>query len=297
MEEVGLRKATPEEFRPEMRRVSSSSIMDGARDPEKERQKRPQRKLGELKEEDMYDLPANSHVLNSIGWRGVSGRRLGLSFRAQTREQVALAMKRSLTKVKEMGGQTAARQSVVQKESWSAREATDVPKVPAASPLPKLTMKLPPISAQRPPLREIQGPVSLPLEILHVAEATLKAPDTLAELQPPAEKASLRPGPPIESQTEDKAATHPDESSVPSFGLVSPATVVKALSPATVTRLDKYDGDISVTVPPFDFLAGKRTDSCLVRSSDPGSEDRENTTQGTTPLVTLPSIQCSMGST
>ena len=287
MEEVGLRKATPEEFRLEMRRVKFKLDYDGAR--EKERQKRLRKKLGELMEEDALDPPVDSHVLNFHWLEGCERPPARFVVPGQTREQVALAVKRFLRKVKEAEGQTDARQSVVQERklvSTTKAEGTDVPKVPAASPLPKLTIKVPPLSAQRPPLREIQGPV--PLEILHVAEATLKP---FAELPlPAAEEASLQPGLSIESQTEDKAATHPDESSVHSFGLISPVTVVKALPPA---RFDKYDGDISVTVPPFDFLVGKRADSDLVRSSNPGLEDRENPTHGTTPSPT----QYSTGST
>ena len=303
MEEVGLRKATPEEFRLEMRRVKFKLDYDGAR--EKEREKQLRKKRGELKE-DVLDPPVDSHVLNFHWLEGCERPPTRFVVPGQTKEQVELAVRLFLREVKEMEDQMNASQSAVQERklvSTIKEEEPDAPEVPVVSSLPRLTIKLPPLSALRSPLCEVPGPTPLlpPLELPHVAETTPKVPGAFAELPPlVAEEASLQPGPSIESQTEDEAITHTDESkSVPSalgFGLLSPATLVKSLPPATVTKLGNYDGDISsVTVPLSDFPVGKRTNGDSVRPSDRG-----NTNQSTTFGITStapPSTQCSTGST
>jgi len=299
MEEVGLRRAIPEEFRLEMRRVKFKLDYDGAR--EKERQKQLRKKRGELREEDVLDPPVDSHVLDFHWLEGCERPPTRFVVPGQTKEQVALAVKRFLGKVKEIEGQADVRQSVVQERnlvSTTRKEGSYVPEVPAASPLPKSTIKLSPLSALRSPLREIQRSTSLlPLEIPYVAGGTPRAPEAFAGLPPLAvEEASLQLGPSIESQTKVEAATHPDESEfvspIPSFGL---------LSPATVTRVGKYGGDISsVAVPSLNFPAEKLADSDLVHSSDLGLGGHENAirsiTRPTTP-TTPPSTQRSTEST
>ena len=278
MEEVGLRKATPEEFRLEMRRVKFKLDYDGAR--EKEREKQSRKKRGELREEDALDPPVDFHVLNFHWLEGCERPPTRFVVPNQTKEQVELAVKRFLRGVKEMERQTGAKQSVAQERkpvSMSKEERPDVPEVPAASPLPKLIIKLPPLSALRPPLREIPTSLLPPLEIPHTAETTPRVPSPFAGFPPlVVEEASLHPGPSTESQNEDKAITHPDESefesSVPGFGSLS-----------------------SVTVPPLDFPAGDWADGELDNSSHFDSEDHQDTSQGTT--TTLPSTQCSTGST
>ena len=304
MGEVGLRKATPEEFKLEMRKVKFKLDYDGAR--EKEREKQSRKRLGELKEEDVLDPPVDSHVLNFHWLEGCERPPTRFVVPGQTKEQVQSAVKQFLRKIGEMDKQMNAGQSVVQERkpvSMVKEEELDIPRVPAASPLPKLTIKLPPL---RSPLREIPGPTPLlPLELPHAVETTPKVPGAFAELPPlVADEASLQPGLSTENQTEDKAIIHPDESEfvslVPGFGLLSPATVINALPP-TVTRLGNHDEDISsVTTPSFDFPIGKWSNSNFFHSSDPGSKDQKNTSQSATlgiTSTTLPSTQCSAGST
>jgi hypothetical protein len=103
MEEVGLRKATPEEFRLEMRRVKFKLDYDGAR--EKERKKQLRKKRGELKEEDVLDPPVDSHVLNFHWLEGCERPPTRFVVPGQTKEQVELAVKRFLKRVEEMEGQ------------------------------------------------------------------------------------------------------------------------------------------------------------------------------------------------
>jgi len=300
MAEVGLSKATPEEFRLEMRRVKFKLDYDGAR--EKEREKQLRKKRGELKEEDVLDPPVDLHVLNFHWLEGCERPPTRFVVPGQTKEQVEFAIRLFLRKVEEMGEQLNAKKSVVQERepvSTIKEEGSNVPEVPAASPLPKLTIKLPPRSALHSPLREILGPAPLipPLEVLHVAETTPKVPGTFAELPPlVVEEASLQPGPSTESQTEDEAITHPDESE-----FVSSALGFGLLSPANVTKLGYYDGGISsVTAPPLDFPAGKRADGDSVNSLGLGLEGRGNASLGAAPGITPttpPPKQCSTGST
>ena len=302
MEEVGLRKATLEEFRLEMRRVKFKLDYDGAR--EKEREKQWRKKRGELKDEDVLDPPVDLHALNFHWLEGCERPPTRFVVPGQTKEQVGLAVKRFWKKVKEMERQMNVKKPVVQERkpvSTTKEEEPDVPEVPAASPRQKLTIKVPRLSTLRSPHRGIPGPASLlpPLEIAHVAEATPKVPGAFVQLPPlAAEEASLQSGPSTESRTEDKAITHPDESeyvfSVPGSGLLSPTTVIKALPPATIPKLGNHDGDISpVTVPPFDFPVGKWTDD-----DSSGSGDHEDMSQSTglETTSTPPSTQCSTGS-
>ena len=300
-EEVGLRKATPDEFRLEMRRVKFKLDYDGAR--EKERQRQLRKKKGELKEEDVLDPPVDSHVLKFHWLEGCERPPTRFVVPGQTKEQVETAVKRFLSKVEEMDKRTGARQSAAQERkpvSMVKEEEPNVPEVPAGCPLPKLTIKLPPLSALRPPLHEIQGPAPLlpPLELPHAVETTPKVPGTFIELPPLAvDEASPQPGASTESQTEDEAIAQPDKgefvSSAPTFGLLSPATVIKALPPGVVTKRDNRDGDdSSFRVPSFDLPVGKWSDGDSVLSSKPGLEDRKSTSQSVAP----PSSQRSRGS-
>ena len=300
MEEVGLRKAAPEEFRLEMRRVKFKLDYDGAR--EKELQKQSRKKRGELKEEDVLDPPVDSHVLKFHWLEGFERPPTRFVIPDQTKEQVKLAVKQFLKRIEEMERQADARQPVAQERkpvSMTKEEDPNVPQVQAASPRPKLIIKLPPLSTLRPPLREIPGPTPLPPPLEASNGAFVELPPLAAE------EASLQPVPSIEGRTEDKAIAHPDESellsSVPGSGLLSPTTVIKALPPAVVTKLDSYDGDISsVTVPPFDFLSRRWTDGDSLRSSGLGLEDHKLASRKTTLLPTTASsssTQFSMGST
>jgi len=306
MEEVGLRRATPDEFRLEMRRVKFKLDYDGAR--EKEREKQWRRKRGELKDEDVLDPPVDLHALNFHWLEGCERPPTRFVVPGQTKEQVRLAVKRFWKKVKEMERQMNTKKPEVRERkpvSMTKEEELDVPEVPVASPRPKLTIKVPPLSALRSPIHGVPGPAPLlpPLQIAHVAVATPKVPGAFVELPPlAAEEASLQPGPSTESQTEGKAITHPDESesvsSVPGSGLFSPTAAIRALPPATITKLGNYDGDISsVTVPPFDFPVGWWSDGDSVHSSD--EADRGDTGQSTGLQITStpPSTQRSTGST
>lgn len=308
MEEVGLRTAAPEEFKLEMRRVKFKLDYNGAR--EKEREKQLRKKRGELKEEDVLDPPVDLHTLNFLWLEGCERPPTRVVVPGQTKEQVGLAVKRFLKKVEEMEGQMDARQPVAQEQkpfSTIKEEESGVPQVHKASPRPKLTIKLPPPSTLRSPLHEIPGPTTPLLPRSHAAESTPGVPGTFVELPPlGAEEASLQPGPSTESQTKGKAITHPDESdsvsSAPGSSLLSSTTVIKALPPAAVTKLDDYYGDISFfAVPPFGFPARRWTDGDSVHSSDLGSEDHKDTSKGTaiptTPTTSSPSTQFSMGST
>jgi len=306
MGEVGLRRAAPEEFKLEMRRVKFKLDYDGAR--EKEREKQLRKKRGEVKEEDVLDPPVDSHVLNFHWLEGCERPPTRFVVPGQTKEQVELAVKRFLRRVEEMEGQMGARQPVVQERklvSTIKEEEPDVPEVQAVPPRPKLIIKLPPLSALRSPLRD-PTPLLPPLETPRIAEGTPRAPSEPVELPPLAvEEASLQPGPSIEGQTEGKAIAHPDESesapSVPGPGLLSPMAVINAFPPASVTNLGNCDGDTSsVTVPPFDFPVGKWIDGDSARSSVPGSGNRRDRSRGTassTTLTTMPSSQPSTGST
>jgi len=310
MKEVGLRKATPEEFRLEMRRVKFKLNYDGAR--EKEREKQLRKRRGESKEEDVLDPPVHLHVLNFHWLEGCEHPPTRFVIPGQTKEQVESAVKLFLKRVEEMEEQMNVRQSVVRElkpVSTIKKEEPNAPEVPAVSSLPKLTIKLPPLNTLRPPLlREIssRAPLLPPMELPHAAETIPKVPGAFARLPPLAvEEASLQPGPSTESQTEDKAITHPDESELVSsalgFCLLSPTTLIKGLPPAAATELGNYDGDISsVTVSQFDFPVGKLADGDPAHSSDPGLEGRGNTSQSTTLGITSttpPSTQCSTGST
>ena len=306
MEEVGLRRAVPEEFRLEMRRVKFKLDYDGAREREREKQLRKRR--GEFKEEDVLDPPVASHILNFHWLEGCERPPTRFVVPGQTKEQVELAVKRFLRRVEEMEGQMGPRRPVVQERrlvSTIKGGESDVPQVQVASPRPKLIIKLPPLSALRSPLRNTPDPVPLlpPLELSCAAETTPGAPAEPVELPPLAvEEASLQPGPSTEGQTEGKAITHPDESefvsSVPGSGLLSPTTVIKGLPLATVTNLGDYDGGISpVTVQPFDFPVGKWADGDSVRSSDPDSEDRKGTSWGTALSATSTTVPPAQPST
>lgn len=282
MEEVGLRKATPEEFRLEMRRVKFKLDYDGAR--EKEREKQLRKKRGELKEEDVLDPPVDLYALNFHWLEGCERPPTRFVVPGQTKEQVEFAVKLFLRKVEEMEEQMNARKPAVQERkpvSTVKEEEPNVPEVPAASSLPKLTIKLPPRSALRSPL--------IPLEVPRVAETIPGAPGALAEPSPlVVEEASLQPGPSIESQTEDEAIRHPGESE-----FVSSTLGFGLLSPANVTKLGYYDGGISsVTTPPLGFPAGKRVDGDSIHSPNQGLE----TALGITP-TTPPPTQRSTGST
>lgn len=305
MGEVGLRRAAPEEFRLEMRRVKFKLDYDGAR--EKEREKQLRKKRGEAKEEDVLDPPVDSHVLNFHWLEGCERPPTRFVVPGQTKEQVELAVKQFLRRVEEMEGQMDARKPVVQapkQVSTIKEEEPDAPEVQAASPLPKLMIKIPPLSALRSPLRD-PTPLLPPLEASRIAEDAPRGPGEPAELPPLAvEEASLQPGPSIEGQTEGKAIAHPDESesplSVPGSGLLSPMTVIKALPPASVSNLGNYDGDISsVTVSSFDFPVRRWTDGDLVRPSILGSGGRRDTSRGTfsTTSTAVPYSQPSTGST
>ena len=302
-DEVGLRKATPEEFRLEMRRVKFKLDYDGAR--EKERQRQLRKKKGELKEEDVLDPPVDSHVLKFHWLEGCERPPTRFVVPGQTKEQVETTVKRFLRRVEEMDKWMGARQSAAQERkpvSMIKEEEPNVPEVPAGCPLPKLTIKLPPLSAPCSPLHEIPGPTPLlpPLELPRAAETAPEVPGTFTELRPlAAGKASPQPGAPTESQTGDEAIVHPDEgefiSPAPAFGLLSPATVIKALPPGVVSKRGNHDeGVSSFRVPSFDFPGDP------VLSSKPGPEDRKSTSQsaalGAT-LTTPPSSQRYTGST
>ena len=304
MGEVGLRRAIPEEFRLEMRRVKFKLDYDGAR--EKEREKQLRKKRGEVKEEDVLDPPVDSHVLNFHWLEGCERPPTRFVVPGQTKEQVEFAVKRFLRRVEEMEGQTGARQPVVQERKLvsTIKEEQDVPEVQLASSRPKLIIKLPPLSALHSPLRD-STPLLPPLETSRVAEDTPRSPGEPVELPPLAvEEASLQPGPSIEGQSEGKAVAHPDESefapSVPGSGLLSPMAVIKFLPPA-FTNLGNSDGDTSsVAAPASDFPVGKWTDGDSVRSSVPGSANRRNTSRGTASSTTsaaMPPLQPSTGST
>jgi len=236
MEEVGLRKATPEEFRLEMRRVKFKLDYRGAR--KKEREKQLRKKRGELMEEDMVDPPVDFHVLNFHWLEGCERPPTRFVVPGQTKEQVELAVKRFLRKVEEMESQMGARQPVVKerKPVSMVKGESKIPEVPAASPRAKLTIKLPPLSTLRSPLRVAPGPTSF-FHHPHAAETTAEVPGIFVGLPPlAAEEASFQPGPPTESQTEDKAIAHPDESelvfSIPDSDLLSLATAIRPLPPA-----------------------------------------------------------------
>jgi hypothetical protein len=287
MEEVGLRKASPEEFRLEMRRVKFKLNYDGAR--EKERVKHLRGKRGETIEEDVLDPPVNSHVLNFHWLEGSERPPTRFVVPGQTKEQVELSVKRFLKKVKEMERQVGGRKSAMQEHkpvSTTKEEELGVPQVPAASPRVKLTIKVPPLSALRSPSRKAPGPTSL-LPSPCVAETAPKVSGAFVGLPPLAvEEASLQHGPSTESQAEDKAITHPDESelvpSVPGSGLPSSATTAKDLPPATATKLGCYYEDVSsTTVPPFDSPVRKVL----------GSADNKDTSHSAASSTMMPSTR------
>ena len=303
MGEVGLRRAAPEEFRLEMRRVKFKLDYDGAR--EKERKKQMRKKRGEVKEEDVLDPPVDSHVLNFHWLEGCERPPTRFVVPGQTKEQVELAVERFLRRVEEMEGQTGARRPVVQEPKQVSTIKEEEPDVPEVSPRPKLMIKLPPLSALRSPLRD-PTPLLPPLETSRLAVDITRHPGEPVELPPLAvEEASLQPGPSIEGQTEGKAIAHPDESeftpSAPGSRLLSPIAVIKALPPTSVSTLGNYDGDISsVTIPPFDFPVRRWTDGNSVLPSTPGSGDRMDTRRGTafsTTSTGVPRSQPSAGST
>ena len=303
MEEVGLRKATPEEFRLEMRRVKFKLDYDGAR--KKERAKHLRKKRGELRPEDMLDPPVDFHVLNLQWLEGCERPPTRFVVPGRTKGQVALAVKRFLERIREMERQLGKDFFASQERepvSTVKGKRPDVPEIPAALPRPKLMIKLPPLSTLRFPARGVPRPVSLlpPLEISRTAGSATKIPGPFVGLLVD-EEASLQPGPSTESRTGDKAVAHPSErelaSLAPSFGLLSPASVIKTLSPAPITG--HYDEHLSpFTVPSFDFPVGRWTDGELVHSSD--SEDHKDASQTTMlrPTSTTPSpTQCSTRST
>jgi hypothetical protein len=278
MEEVGLRKATPEEFRLEMRRVKFKLDYDGAR--EKERRKLMRKKRGELRKEDALDPPVDSHILNFHWLEGCERPPTRFVVPGQTEEQVELAVKRFSKRVREMERQTGKKTPVAQGRE---QEAPDAPEVPVAPPRQKLVINLPPLSSLRSPIHGAPSltPLLPPLEIFRNPEPTPRIQEVFAELLPLAgEEASLQPGPSTENGTEDKAATHPDEAFlVPGFGLLSPANVVGALPPVAVPRLRNYDGRISPFLASFDFPVGKWADRDSIHSL--GWEDRGDTSRGT----------------
>lgn len=306
IEEVGLRKATPEEFRLEMRRVKFKLDYDDAR--EQEREKLVRKELGKLKKEDLLDPPVDMNVLHFQWLERCERPPTRFVVPGQTKEQVELAVKRFLKKVRgaemQMGKKTPVargRKSVSQVKE----EGTDAPEVPVAPPRPKSKIKLPSLDTQNSPIRGIPGSVPLlpPLEVRRVAEPTTELPESFGELRPlAAEEASLQPRPSIESPTEDEAVTSPYESEpaplAPGFGLSSPAAMVKALPKTAVPELSSYDADIhSSSVPSFNFPVGKWSDGESVHSSD--SEDRKDVSQDTAPQTAStipPSTPCPLGS-
>ena len=287
MEEVGLRRATAQEFKLEMRRIKFKLDYDSAR--EKEREKLMRKKRGELRKEDVLDPPVDVHVLNFQWLEGCERPPTRFVVPGQTKEQVELAARRFMKKIRDMERQVGKKVPAAQGRkpvSMVKEEELDVPEVPTASPRPKLMIKIPLLSAPRSPTRETAGPVSLlpPIEISG-AEFTPKAPGSFAELKPLAvEEASLQPRPSNENQTEDKAVTHSAgnelASLIPGFGCFSPADMTKALSPATATKSGNYDGFISSpTVSSFDFPVVKWADGESDHLS--GSGDNRDTNQCT----------------
>ena len=222
MEEVGLRKATPEEFRLEMRRVRFKLDYDDAR--EEEREKLARKRRGELGKEDLLDPPVDIHVLLFQWLEGCERPPTRFVVPGQTKEQVELAVRRFLRKVREMDRQMGKKPPAGRKRksvSEIMEEGTHVPEVPVAPPRQKLKVRLPPFSAPSSPVRGVPGSVSLlpPPEIFHITEPPPELPKSLIELPPLAvEEASLQPGPSTESLTEDKAITHPYESEPASLG-------------------------------------------------------------------------------
>lgn len=291
MDEVGLRKATPDEFKLEMRRVRFKLDYDGAR--EKEREKLVRKKRGELKKEDLLDPPVDIHVLNFQWLEGCERPPARFVVPGQTKEQVEWAVKRFLKKVRGMERQMdrKTRAARGRKSVGKIKEdGTGVPEVPVAPPRLKLKIKLPPPGSQS---SLIPGSVPLlpPFKMPRVTEPT---PDLEA---PP------QPGPPIESQAEDEAVAHPDESGLtslaPGFVFSPPATTIEVLPSIVVPELNGYDGDIrSFTTQSFDFPAGKWSDGESVHSS--GSEDHKDASRGTalrTTATTPPPTPRSSGST
>ena len=245
MEEVGLRKATLEEFRLEMRRVKFKLDYDGAR--LKEREKLMRKKRGELRREDLLDPPVDMHTLDFQWLEGCERPPTRFVVPGRTKEEVELAVKRFLKKVGEMERQTDKKPPAARgRESVSKiKEGRGIPEVPVAHPRPKLKIKLPPL------IRGIPGSISLlpPPEVHRVAEPAPGLPESFAVFPPlGVGEASLQPGPSTEGQTEDKAITTLYESELtplaPGFRFSSPMATTKILLPTAVPDLGRYDGDI-----------------------------------------------------
>ena len=298
MEEVGLRNATPEEFRLEMRRVKFKLDYDGAR--EKEREKLVRKKRGELRKEDLLDPPVEIHVLSFQWLEGCERPPIRFVVPGQTKEQVELAVKGFLKKIREKERQVGKKTPAARgrKSASTAKEVTDVPEVPVAPPRPKLKIKLPPLNAPISLIRGIPGsaPLLPPLEIHRSAGSTESPPLAVVE-------ASLQPGPSTESLTEDEAVTHPYESELafltPGFGFSSLATTIKAHPVTAISELGNHSGNIHpFTAPSFDFAVGKWPDGESAKSSS--SEDRKDVSQGAAlqaTSATPSSTSCSSGST
>ncbi|KAF9787130.1 hypothetical protein BJ322DRAFT_701608 [Thelephora terrestris] len=102
MEEVGLRRATTEEIRLEMRKVKFKLDYDGAR--AKEREKLMRKKRGELRKEDVHDPPVDLHVLIFQWLEGCERPPTRFIVPGQTKEEVELAVERFMKKIGEMEG-------------------------------------------------------------------------------------------------------------------------------------------------------------------------------------------------
>lgn len=268
MDEVGLRKATPEEFRLEMRRVKFKLDYDNAR--EKEREKLLRKKRGELRKEDLVDPPVEIHALDFQWLEGCERPPTRFVVPGQTKEQVGLAVKRFLNKVREMDRQMGKKTPAARgrKSVSKIKEGRmDVPEVPVALQRPKLKVKLPPL-----PGVSNSVPLLPSLEIARVTEPTRGLLGSFAEVPPlEVEEASLQPGPSTESQTEGKAVTHPYESEPTSlaFGFSSP--------PSFGSPVGKWSGGES--------------------AHPSGSEDHDGTSQGPASQPNSPSTAYPSGST
>ena len=287
LEEVGLRKASPEEFRLEMRRVKFQLDYDGAR--EKEREKLTRKMEGKLRDEDAVDPPVDTDALNLQWLKGCERQPTRFVVPGQTKEQVQLAVDRFLKIVenmeRQMGKKTPAAQG--RKQISKIEDGPGVSEVPVAPPRPKLMEKLAPLSLLRSPSRTFLLP---PHEIRCVGGLTPKNRSSGELLPLVAEEASLQPGLSTESKAEDKAATHSAKNGLvpltPGFGGVSP--IADVLRPATVLEPSGHDGDdTSLVVPPLDSPTGKWSES----DYSSGSEGRKDTREGTAVQATWTTCQ------
>ena len=303
MEEVGLRRATPEEFRLEMRRVKFKLDYDGAR--EKERGKLMRKKQGKPRKEDVFDPPVDLHVLNFQWLEGCERRPTRFVVPGQTKEQVDLAVKRFLNEVGEMGRQMGKKIPVAQGRgpvSAVKEKGPDLPEVPVAPPRSGLKIKIPPLNTLSSPIRATPGPTSLlpPFEIPRAAEAASRTPGSFAEPPPlAAEEASLQSKPSIEGRTDDKAVTHSAEGelafSCPGLGCFSPSTTIITPLATTVTESGNYSGDEPLLgVPRFDFPLAKWADGESDHFS--GSEGHKDSVASQVTSTAPPPTQRSAGS-